>query len=102
MTREEHIKNLETIGYDGWTVTEEAYKSLQYAITVLKQEPILDKIKAEIEEEYDNCYICEWYEDYDFEENDISEYRSVGNVSDILAIIDKYKLESEVQDEDSN
>lgn len=39
MTREEHISNLETIGCDGWTVTTEAYKSLQFAIKALEQEP---------------------------------------------------------------
>ena len=39
MTREEHISNLETIGCDGWTVTTEAYKSLQFAIEALEQEP---------------------------------------------------------------
>jgi len=64
---------------------------------VIKQEvnAVLDKIRAEIEEKYGNYDICEWFEDYDYEENDISEYRSVGDVSDILAIIDKYKAERE-------
>lgn len=52
---------------------------------------ILDKIKAEIEETYDGCYICDWWEDYDWDENDISEYVSVGNIKDILEIIDKYR-----------
>lgn len=56
---------------------------------------VLDKIRAEIEEKYGDYDICEWFEDYDYEENDISEYRLVGNVSDILAIIDKYRAESE-------
>ena len=44
MTREEHISNLEIIGCDGWTVTTEAYKSLQFAIKALKQEPCEDCI----------------------------------------------------------
>ena len=52
---------------------------------------VLDKIRAEIEEGYGDYDICEWFEDYDYEENDISEYQQVGKVSDILAIIDKYK-----------
>lgn len=55
----------------------------------------LEKIRAKIEEEYGDYDICEWFEDYDYEENDISEYQSVGDVSDILAIIDKYRAESE-------
>ena len=54
---------------------------------------ILDKIRAEIEEEYGDYDICEWFADYDYEENDISEYQQVGDVSDILAIIDKYRVE---------
>ena len=59
----------------------------------LEQETILDKIRAEIEEKYGDYDICEWFEDYDYEENDVSEYRSVGDISDILEIIDKYKAE---------
>lgn len=78
MTREEHISNLETIGCDGWTVTTEAYKSLQFAIKVLKKEPILDKIRAEILKLDDA--------DYDFE----GYYKAV---TDALAIIDKYRGE---------
>ena len=57
----------------------------------------LEKIRAEIEEKFGDYDICEWFEDYDYEETNISEYRSVGDVSDILAIIDKYKAESEVR-----
>lgn len=56
---------------------------------------VLNKIRAEIKEEYGYCNICEYFEDYDYEENDISEYRYVASVKDILQIIDKYKLESE-------
>ena len=56
---------------------------------------ILDKIRAEIETKYGQCDICEYFEDYDYEENDISEYRPIGNIADILQIIDKYKAESE-------
>lgn len=59
---------------------------------------ILEKIRAEIETKYGQCDICEYFEDYDYEENDISEYQCVGDVSDILAIIDKYKAESEAEE----
>jgi len=61
----------------------------------VEQEPILDKVRAEIETKYGQCDICEYFEDYDYEENDISEYRPIGNIADILQIIDKYKSESE-------
>ena len=56
---------------------------------------VLDKIRAEIKEKYGDYDVCEWFEDYDYEENDISEYHQVGKVSDILTIIDKYRAESE-------
>jgi hypothetical protein len=64
---------------------------------VIKQEvnAVLDKIRAEIETEYGQCDICEYFEDYDYEENDISEYRPIGNIADILQIIDNYKSGSE-------
>ena len=62
------------------------------------KEVVLDKIRAEIKEKFEGCDICEWLEDYDYEENNISEYQSVGDIEDILQIIDKYKTESEVQD----
>ena len=55
---------------------------------------VLDKIRAEIETKYGQCDICEYFEDYDYEENDISEYRAIGNIADILQIIDKYTAES--------
>ena len=67
--------------------------------SVIKQKyierEVLDKIRAEIESKYNKCDICEFVEDYDYEENDISEYRPIGDIADILQIIDKYKGESE-------
>ena len=67
--------------------------------SVIKQKyierEVLDKIRAEIESKYNNCDICEFVEDYDYEENDISEYRPIGDIADILEIIDKYKGENE-------
>ena len=67
--------------------------------SVIKQKyierEVLDKIRAEIETKYGQCDICEYFDDYDYEENDISEYRPIGNIADILQIIDKYKAESE-------
>jgi hypothetical protein len=56
----------------------------------------LDKLRAEIETKYGQYDICEYFEDYDYEENDISEYKPIGDIADILQIIDKYKAESEV------
>ena len=58
----------------------------------------INKIRAEIETKYGQCDICEYFEDYDYEENDISEYRPIGNIADILQIIDKYKADRSVED----
>lgn len=71
----------------------EEYKELDYIVDL--SEKVLDKIRAEIETKYGQCDICKYFEDYDYEENDISEYRSIGNIADILQIIDKYKAGSE-------
>lgn len=96
MTREEAIEILSRPkSMKG--VPAEILKAHAMAIKALEQEPVLDKIRAEIETKYGQYDICEYFEDYDYEENDISEYRPIGNISDILQIIDKYKAESEVQ-----
>ena len=73
----------------------EVNKAICNNLKALEQESVLDKIRAEIIEKFGNCSICEWFEDYDYEENDISEYRLVGDISNIIEIIDKYKAESE-------
>jgi hypothetical protein len=49
-----------------------------------------DKVIEEIKEQFDGCDICEWFEDYDWDENNISEYRYIGSVDDILDIIRKH------------
>ena len=78
----------------------EHYKKVKYgmmpewvwnmAIEALDQQSVIEDIKAEIETEYGSYDICEYYEDYDYEENDISEYQYVGTVADIINIIDKH------------
>lgn len=102
MTREEKIAllidELEDIRCDNFDADTDEDKTLKEVVRVIKaleQEPILDKIKAEIETKYGQCDICEYFENYDYEENDISEYRPIGDIADILQIIDKYKAESE-------
>lgn len=53
------------------------------------KEPILDKVRAEIETKYGQCKLCEFDSDYD------GVYTDIGDIADILQIIDKYKAESE-------
>ena len=84
MTTEEHIKNLETIGHDGWTVTTEAHESLKWAIEALKRGDVLDKIKAELETNTEK-----WW--YGANSDDC-----FVKLSYVHEIIDKYKAESEV------
>lgn len=75
-------------------ISEDEYRELIEKLNGHDKE-LLGKIRAEISEEYGDYDICEWFNDYDYEENDISEYRQVGNMSDILKIIDKYRESEE-------
>lgn len=59
---------------------------------VVEREKI-DKAIEEIEQKFDGCDICEWFENYDWDENDISEYQYVGSVEEILNIIRKHLCE---------
>ena len=57
----------------------------------IKSLTALDKIRTEIETKYGQCDIFEWHTDCDFN------YYQVGNIADILQIIDKYKAETEAE-----
>ena len=61
------------------------YAALDIAIKALEQEPMLDKIRAEIIEKYWGCDICNYNGHFNIR----------GDINDILQIIDKYKAESE-------
>lgn len=50
---------------------------------------VIKEIKAEIMEQFEGCDICRWDEDYDYEENNISEYKYIDSISSILKIIDE-------------
>ena len=75
--------------------TVEAIPKDQYEARLKDDLAILEEIRTKIETKYGQCDICEYFEDYDYEENDISEYRPIGDIADILQIIDKYKYEME-------
>ncbi len=91
MTKEGAL--LKVKGYLTDLLPSEGYDEVEEIIKALKQTDTLDEIRAEIEEKYGHCDICEYFEDYDYEDNNISEYRYVANVKDILQIIDKYKAD---------
>ena len=56
---------------------------------------VIDEIKAEIMEQFEGCDICRWFEDYDYEENNISEYKYIDSICSILKIIDEKVKEHE-------
>ena len=67
-------------------------KAIQDAVNDIKQNymplSVIDDIKAEIEQEYASCCICEINENYKFDEYGVSEYCEVDNISGVLEIID--------------
>lgn len=72
------------------SISEEGYKHFQMAIKALEQEPVLDKIRAEIEQ-LRNFRA----ENYDLEQYcDCFDARIIFR-DDVFEIIDKYKSESE-------
>ena len=82
MTREEAIKLVKEVTGMSLDWDDAHYDALQMAIKALEQEPVLDKIRAEIEQGY-----CEVNNDYD-------QGRNYGLYM-ATQIIDKYKTESE-------
>ena len=90
MTREEASFILANI--DRRVCDDELNEALDMAIKALEQEPILDKIRAEIMElDYD-------IETIGFDLNDMPQTEMIHTVcrEEVLRIIDKHKAESEV------
>ena len=69
-------------------MSEEYIRDLQ--MQAMAVDKVLEEIKDEILKEYSGCELCIWDRDYDFDDNDISEYRFVANIDDIIDIIDKH------------
>ena len=80
MSREEALKILKY--RSGWNLSIRDVNALDMAIKALEQEPVLDKIRAEIEK-------LQTYKMF------IGEKTVYVERDDVLAIIDKYKRESE-------
>ena len=68
-----------------WGFTREEYEEFLDMAIKTPQEPIFDKIRTEIETKYGQCKLCEFVSDYD------GVYTDIGDISDVLQIIDKYK-----------
>ena len=58
----------------------------------LEQESVLDKIRAEIETKYGQCKLTEYIVQYD---GICTSANDIGDIADILQILDKYKAEQE-------
>jgi hypothetical protein len=93
-----NLKNIEKVFIPPSKVDKDIYLCTAFlstknieAIRVAIESLIMQKRLAE----YRDFDICEWQEDYDWDENNISEYHSVASVNDFL--IDKLKGE---EDED--
>ena len=93
-----NLKNIEKVFIPPRKVDKDIYSCTAF-LTTKNIEAISIAIKALVMqkklEEYKDFDICEWQEDYDWDENNISEYHSVASVNDFL--IDELKGE---EDED--
>ena len=89
MTIEDYIKNLQSMIDDAEDIGlyDEDIESLQFAIKALEQELILDKMRAEIEQEYNRLGATR--------ADETLELGECLGLKMSLKIIDKYKAESE-------
>lgn len=103
MTREQRLELLKQIEKDIYvpsiesTFLDDAKScAIHSVIEELEQEPILDKIRAEIETKYGQCKLTEYIVQYD---GICTSVNDIGDMADILQIIDKYKAESKEETE---
>lgn len=70
--------------------------NLQEVVDAINEEweKKLNKIRAEIETKYGQCQLIEYIVQYD---GICTDTKDIGDIADILQIIDKYKAESEEQ-----
>ena len=95
MTNEEAIKLIETIKHE-FFINDLGCEALDMAIEALEQEPILDKIRAEIKA------LSPEPTAYDVVDGNPIKEAVWEIIADALKIIDKYKPESEGQNEKNN
>lgn len=76
MTREEAIKLVKEVTGMSLDWDDAHYEALQMAIKALEAQKKLAEFRG--------MDICRWSEDYDYEENNISEYEMEASVDDFL------------------
>ena len=88
MTIEDHISNLETIGWDGRNVTSDAYGSIQFAIKSIEAWNKIEKIL----DEHGHIESVRQLDTNLYEEVSIIE------LNEIVSVIDEYLGEIEVEE----
>ena len=89
---DEAIRELEILKEDYWDDDGYGHETKQYGDTISAIDMAIRALEAQLHlEECRYLDICEWQEDYDWDENNISEYHSVASVNDFL--IDELKGE---------
>ena len=89
---DEAIRELKNLREDYWNDDDYGHEKKQYDDTISAIDMAIRALEAQLHlEEYKYLDICEWQEDYDWDENNISEYQSVASVNDFL--IDELKGE---------
>ena len=89
-----------SLNKDGWQLTQYEHERMENVLFNMPEVDaiplsVIDEIKAEIMEQFEGCDICRWDEDYDYEENNISEYKYIDSICSILKIIDEKVKEHE-------
>ena len=93
MIREEKQKAIDALKISApiKALTQEEFndyiQTINKIMDYLEQETVLNKLRAEIETKYGQCSICEYDSDYG------GKWYEVGDIADILQILDKYKNE---------
>lgn len=83
---------------DGRTYMVVHASEIDNADVITEQEivkPYLHKLAVQILEKYSGLDICEHLDEYDWDENDISYYKQVGDIGDIMDMIDNLLSEQE-------
>ena len=83
------IKGIKSLGHDIFTEQKDFQECLDMAIRSLEAQKKLAELRG--------MDICRWSEDYDYEENNVSEYEYEIGVEDFL--IDEAKKEVEKNDD---
>ena len=90
----EATRELKILKEDYWEDDGYGHETKQYNDTISAIDMAIRALEAQLHlNRYRDFDICEWQENYDWDENNISEYQSVTSVNDFL--IDELKGETD-------